>query len=297
MISPAKINLGLKILFKRQDGYHELNSIFIKIHWGDEIYFEEIEKGKFELISENLLNGEKRKLYDEVSEKGDIKKNILYKAFLESVKLSPEIGGVRVRIKKKIPPGGGLGGGSSNAGMLFYHFFKNTSPENFNKLIQITSKVGADIPFFIKGKNSIVTGIGENLSDIVISSGLGILAIPDISINTKEAFAYLKKPLQAEVNLKEWNFLQEKDLLSLRNGDWKYLSGRFENDFEEFAFRNYSILKEIKSKFLEYGASFASLTGTGSCIYGLVSDEKLREEIFEKMKDHFSDCKFINFSF
>jgi len=297
MISPAKINLGLKILYKRPDGYHELNSIFLKINWGDEISFQRIEKGKFELVSENLLPPEKKDLYDSVSEKGDIKKNILHKAFVAACKLSNEVSGVRVNIVKKIPPGGGLGGGSSNAGMLFNYIFQKTTYENSQKLNTLASTIGADVPFFLKGKHSLVSGTGEVLSDIVISKGIGILAIPPVSINTKEAFAYLKKPLQAEVDLKEWKFLQEKDRISLKNGDWASLFGRFENDFEEFAFRNFPILSEIKSNFLKYGASFASMTGSGSCIYGLVGEKKLRENIFNEMQSRFPMCKFEYFSF
>ncbi|EMO76795.1 4-(cytidine-5'-pyrophospho)-2-C-methyl-D-erythritol kinase domain protein [Leptospira kirschneri str. 200801925] len=123
MISPAKINLGLEIPFKRLDGFHEIRSVFLKISWGDDIEIEPASNGVFELFSNNEIILEKRKLYDHVSEIGDIKKNILYKTFIKARSLFPELPGVKIHITKRISPAGGLGGGSTNAASLLNFLF------------------------------------------------------------------------------------------------------------------------------------------------------------------------------
>lgn len=123
MISPAKINLGLEIPFKRLDGFHEIRSVFLKISWGDDIEIEPASNGVFELFSNNEIILEKRKLYDQVSERGDIKNNILYKTFIKARSLFPELPGVKIHLTKRISPAGGLGGGSTNAASLLNFLF------------------------------------------------------------------------------------------------------------------------------------------------------------------------------
>ncbi|MCE9501794.1 MAG: 4-(cytidine 5'-diphospho)-2-C-methyl-D-erythritol kinase [Leptospira sp.] len=297
MLSPAKINLGLKVLFKRPDGFHEINSIFLRINWGDDIRIEVTDTGKFELISSNELIEEKRSLYDDVSEKGDIRRNILFKTFEFSRTLISDLPGVKIHIIKRIPPGGGLGGGSSNAAMLLNFLFHGTRFFMSDELTFLAAKIGADVPFFLNTGNAFVSGIGEKLSKIEVSGGLGILAIGPYSINTREAYISLKKPLQGDYDSKNWNLLDEDSIFALKTGNWKILSGNFENDFEEYAFRAFPRLELIKKGFLANGASFASMTGSGSCIYCLTSSLESHNDVFDRMVREFPDFKFVSFNF
>jgi len=232
-----------------------------------------------------------------VSENGDIRKNILYKTYELSRELSSELPGARIYITKRIPPGGGLGGGSSNAAMLLSFLFFNTRFFMSDDLMSLATKIGADVPFFLQDGHAFVSGSGEKLSEIAVSRGQGILAIPPYSIGTKEAYANLKKPLQGDPDSKKWNLLTKESISALKIGDWKNLSGSFKNDFEDYVFRVIPRLELIKKSFLAYGASFASMTGSGSCIYGLTDGLEIHDEIFDRMKREFPDCNFVRFNF
>ena len=297
MISPAKINLGLDILFKRPDNYHEIKSIFIRMDWGDEIEFVPNSSHQFILESENKIKGNKRLLFDAVSETGDLSKNILAKTYKVLCDITGNKPGITARLMKQIPPGGGLGGGSSNAAALIRYFIKDQTRLLENEFLKTISRIGADIPFFLQNSHCLVGGIGEKLSPIKLHQGLGILAIPEESVNTSMLYGKLKKPLQKEGIREPWDKLDEKITDALEKGNWDFLSGQLKNDFEKIVFQDNPGLEDIKLKFLEFGAAYASMTGSGSCLYAICQDFRSRDFVLNKMKIRFPELNLILFEF
>ncbi|MBM9579378.1 4-(cytidine 5'-diphospho)-2-C-methyl-D-erythritol kinase [Leptospira sp. 201903070] len=297
MLSPAKINLGLEIPYKRNDGFHEIRSVFLRISWGDEIEIEPAGNGVFELISQNEIILEKRKLYDQVSELGDYKRNILYKTFQKARSLFPELPGVKIHITKRISPAGGLGGGSTNAASLLSFFFSWRSFFTTDEMKILAAEIGSDVPFFLGEGNAYVTGRGENSQEIEVHSGQGILALTPQVMNTAEMYSLLKKPLQEGPSQKNGNTLSENLVSVLKNGDWSALQGRLLNDFEPVAFQLHPELGVLKDRFLEFGSSYCSLTGSGSSLYGLVQGLEIQEELLHRLRQEFPNLTFVRFNF
>ncbi|PJZ52167.1 4-(cytidine 5'-diphospho)-2-C-methyl-D-erythritol kinase [Leptospira adleri] len=297
MLSPAKINLGLEIPYKRPDGFHEIRSVFLRISWGDDIEIEPANNGVFELISKNEIILEKRKLYDQVSELGDYKKNILYKTFQKARSLFPELPGVKIRITKRISPAGGLGGGSTNAASLLTFFFSWRSFFTTDEMRTLAAEIGSDVPFFLEEGHAYVTGRGENSQQIEVAPGQGILALTPQVMNTAEMYSLLKKPLQEGPSQKNGNTLSENLISVLKNGDWSALQGRLLNDFEPVAFQLHPELGVLKDRFLEFGSSYCSLTGSGSSMYGLVQGLEIQEELLHRLRQEFPNLTFVRFNF
>ncbi len=296
MLCPAKINLGLKVLYKRPDNYHEIESIFLKLNWGDDIEFASNDLGIARLFSKNELIGIKRSLFEEVSERGDFTKNILYKTFEKAKKIKSDLRGVDIYLTKRIPPGGGLGGGSTNAASLLTYLFGD-HPELYLPVRKVAASIGADVPFFLSTGHAHVSGIGEILKNIRIAHGTGILVIPPFSINTKESYLSLKKPLQSEWGQKSWSLLDDDLAFALEHGDWSKLREKFENDFEKYAFSEFPELKALKQDLYRQGSSFVSMTGTGSCVYGFVQGIEQASSIQKWMTQSYPEHYFIQFSF
>ncbi|AOP35419.1 4-diphosphocytidyl-2C-methyl-D-erythritol kinase [Leptospira tipperaryensis] len=297
MLSPAKINLGLEIPYKRLDGFHEIRSVFLRISWGDDIEIEPANNGVFELTSQNEIILEKRKLYDQVSELGDYKKNILYKTFQKARSLFPELPGVKIHLTKRISPAGGLGGGSTNAASLLSFLFSWRSFFTTDEMKNLAAEIGSDVPFFLGEGNAYVTGRGENSQEIEVHSGQGILALTPQVMNTAEMYSLLKKPLQEGPSQKNGNTLSENLISVLKNGDWNALQGRLLNDFEPVAFQLHPELGVLKDRFLEFGSSYCSLTGSGSSMYGLVQGLEIQEELLHRLRQEFPNLTFVRFNF
>ena len=177
-LSPAKLNLNLRVISKRNDGYHNLETTLQLINLFDEISFEESDKS-FGISCDGL----------------DIEpeNNLIFKS-LNAIKNYCEIDkGIQIHLKKVIPVGAGLGGGSSNAATTLIALNKiwglNLSRED---LVKIGKHLGADIPIFIYGKNAIATGIGDVLLDIELRKNKFLLICPNIEVSTSEMFKKLK---------------------------------------------------------------------------------------------------------
>ncbi|WP_210415762.1 4-(cytidine 5'-diphospho)-2-C-methyl-D-erythritol kinase [Leptospira bouyouniensis] len=300
-IAHAKINIGLVIPYKRDDGLHEIRSVFVPIDFGDpmEIQIHPLPQGNestLEIHSENHLKGYRHSLFEAVSERGDLTKNILTKTF---VSLKPNLLKpleIKVHLKKFLPPEGGIGGGSSNAGVFLRQilpFSKLTGPEQ----ILFAKSIGADVPFFLQDSACFVSGIGEILEPISVAKGFGILAIPPFGLSTGSMYAGLQKSLQKPYGSEVWKSLAEDLIRSLHVGDWAYLQNRLENEFEKIAFQTQPLLKELKLGFFESGADFASLSGSGSCLYGIYPTEGKRNEALPNVSLKFPEMEFRTFSF
>ena len=258
--------MGLQVLGKRIDGYHDINSIFIELQFHDIISFKPSKT--YSLATNNLALP-----ID--------KTNLVYKAYkaLKPYK-HQNLEEYSIYIDKKIPMGGGLGGGSSNAGTTLKVLNKlwNCKLDN-DALIDISSSLGADVPFFIKGGIQIVGGIGDKLESInfnEINKFQFLLITPEIHISTKWAYENLNINLQSSIN--RANFSPLKGPVN-----WQL----FENDFERVIRSTYPEIDEIKSQLYSLGAVYAGMSGSGSTVFGIFDNRKLLQPLSEK----FTQCQ------
>jgi 4-diphosphocytidyl-2-C-methyl-D-erythritol kinase len=251
--SNAKINLGLKVLNKRIDGFHNLQSIFIEIDLHDKLIFSESKNFKFSCNIkkiENDKNNTVTKTYNTLNTSFTFKKQY------------------HIQLIKNIPCGSGMGGGSSNAACVI-----NTlnQLENLNltknKLLKFSEMIGSDVPFFINGKIQFVQGKGEILKAHAapIKKQLYILLIiPKFSISTKWAFSKIKKTLHESSRGYKFPALDS-------NVNWKF----FKNDFEEIVGSTYPEIFEIKDTLYKNGALYSGLSGSGSTVFGIYNNHEL----------------------
>lgn len=246
---PCKINLGLHILNKRNDGYHELDTCMYEIPLND--ILEIVPAEEFQFTSSGL----------EIP--GDINKNLCVKAF-QLIKEKHNIGNVKIHLHKQIPMGGGLGGGSSDA-----TFTLKILNKIFNLCISDTllteyaAILGSDCAFFVQSNCQIAKGRGEILKPISLNLKGYFIKIINIGIHisTAEAFSNI-----------EFNYTNSNVEQILFNGieNWK---NELNNDFEKSIFIKYPILLKIKEELYKEGAIYASMTGSGSTMYAIYKDE------------------------
>ncbi len=245
----AKINLGLNIIRKRQDGYHELETCFYPIPWQEAL---EMAKAEKTTVTVSGI---------EVPDDGD---NIVLKAY-QLLKADYNIPPVQIHLHKVIPIGAGLGGGSADAAfalILLNGIFSMGLDDE--QLMKYAVTLGADCAFFIKNKPMMAKGIGEQLEEIEVSlkGKFVLLVYPNIHISTREAFSKIK-PKKAEKSIKHI-------LLGESISGWKHA---LENDFELTLFKTYPLLQELKQRLYESGALYASMSGSGSCMYGIFKED------------------------
>jgi 4-diphosphocytidyl-2-C-methyl-D-erythritol kinase len=265
--SYAKINLGLRIVGKRPDGFHNLESVFQEIDIFDEISIRKIDNG-VRIISDhsNVPLG--------VS-------NICYKAF-EKLKTKVNLKmGVEIEIKKRIPIGAGLGGGSSNAASclkIFNQMFQlHLTP---GELLLLAAQIGSDVPFFIMGKSALVKGRGEIVIPIsFLDDYLIVLVYPNIVINT----SFIYKNFEMNLTAYESNFKFEAVIFETKKIE--DLNRYFFNDLENVAFESYPILKNIKKRFKWLNAKYISLSGSGSSVFGLFNKAQELAKIKRELKE------------
>jgi 4-diphosphocytidyl-2-C-methyl-D-erythritol kinase len=244
----AKINLGLSILSKRPDGYHDLETIFYPLPLRDVL---EINKAReTRLVTAGLKLPE------------DSDKNLILKTYALLKKKYPQISPLEIHLYKSIPIGAGMGGGSSDAaGMLrtMSRFF--SLPLSSDELFSYALELGSDCPFFLQDAPCLARGRGERLEPVSLDlSGYSFLLIhPETKINTAWAFSKIK-PTKPEVPLME--------VIHQPMHRW---AAALHNDFERPVFEEFPFLRTIKEKLYSAGALFASLTGSGSTLYGIFS--------------------------
>ncbi|MES2849228.1 MAG: 4-(cytidine 5'-diphospho)-2-C-methyl-D-erythritol kinase [Bacteroidota bacterium] len=254
----SKINLGLNILDKRPDGFHDLETVFLPIPLKDSL---EIIRAKES--STDVVFSQSGFVVD-----GDMEDNLCIKAYKLLKKDFPQLPAIQMHLHKTVPMGAGLGGGSADAAftlkMLNDKFHLNLSTE---QLIQYSLCLGSDCPFFIINKPCFATGRGELLQPIELSlTGYYLILInPGIHINTGWAFSQLKNE-PAENRL-------SKNLQQHINGPITNWRNTISNDFETPVFAAHPALKEIKESLYSNGAIYAAMSGSGSTIFGLFEKE------------------------
>jgi len=243
----AKINIGLNILRKREDGFHDIETLFYPIGLKDALEFVVNGTNKVEFNSTGIALG----IHPE--------QNIVVKAYrlLQKERTLP---GLTIHLHKVIPSGAGLGGGSADAAFFMKslndHFELNISSE---KLKFLAGRLGADCSFFLNNTPAYATGKGDQLQPLSMSlKGYHLLLIkPSFGVETKSAYSGVV-PRAYEIDFKE--------IVCGELANWK---DRIKNDFEENVFPQFPELSEIKSKLTEMGADYVSMSGSGSSIYGL----------------------------
>lgn len=253
----AKINLGLDVLEKRNDGYHNIASLFYPIPLQDAL----------EIIpSSGALEYSTSGIVLECKEDD----NLVVKAF-KLLQEKYHLPNVKIHLHKHIPFGAGLGGGSSDAAyalsMLNEMFGLEISED---ELIVYAASLGADCAFFIKNSPQIARGIGEILSDAELSleGKYFLLVKPDVAVPTANAYKFIK-PRIPENSLEE--------IIKRPLSEWK---GVLKNDFEESVFKQYPSLAELKEQMYGLGAQYAAMSGSGSSIFGIFDEKPPHNTIF-----------------
>jgi 4-diphosphocytidyl-2-C-methyl-D-erythritol kinase len=259
--SPAKINIGLYVLNKRSDGYHNIETIFYPIKAHDEL------RVKIQPSRKNEI------LVKTTPKLGiDDKNNICYRAvrlFFDEFKIKDKYM-VEINIRKRIPIGAGLGGGSSNAAAVLKVLAKHFGVKNKTKLNKLALNLGSDVPFFMLGKPAYATSRGEKLTPLPkFKINYKILIVnPGIHVSTKDAYDSLDKAknggkkhvLSGAEGAKK---LSKIKTFSINDAD------KFKNDFEEVGFKKYPAIKKIKDRMYKEGAAFSLMSGSGSSVFGL----------------------------
>lgn len=248
--SPAKINLGLNIIRRRTDGYHDLETIFIPLLLSDILTFSKSDELGLTTNSKQL---------------NELNDNLILKAIKLLERQSKRKILVNIFVEKIIPIGGGLGGGSSNAALTLKAINKLFQLGfSFTELSEFASELGSDVPFFLNPVPSYAESRGEILFPLDLELSFPILIVnPGIKIDTGWAFSKIK-PSKPVKNLREIFIEKKNDITEYGN----YIK----NDFEEIVFKEYPILREIKKDFYNQGAKFALMSGTGSTVYGLFTN-------------------------
>lgn len=241
----AKINIGLNIISRREDGYHNLSSCFLPIDWKDAL--EIVPAKSFEFRTSGL------------DIPGNEESNLCVRAY-QLLKVDYNISPVHMHLHKVLPMGAGLGGGSADGAFalrLLNDLFELEISQS--QLETYAKSLGADCPFFVENKPKLVSGIGEILEPATLDlSDYSIMVVfPGIHVSTRTAFGGIK-PRQPNYDL--------EDMLRKAPGQWQ---GVITNDFEETVFAVHPEIGQLKEELLKLGAAYASMTGTGSAVYGI----------------------------
>lgn len=250
----AKINLGLHVVSKRPDGFHSIETVFYPVNWCDalEVIENKQNKKEFEFTHSGLAIS------------GPAEQNLIFKAW-ELIKQEKALPPVQVHLHKNIPMGAGLGGGSSDAA-FFIHLLdsKFNLSLSLEKKISIAKQIGSDCAFFINNHPTYAEGKGDEFSEIQLdlSTYYIVVVYPNIHSNTKDAYGALvpKKPL---------NELKEI-INSTAIEKWK---DQLVNDFETPIFKKYPAIEELKNTLYTLGALYASMSGSGSAVFGIFKSE------------------------
>ena len=270
----AKINWLLRILGKREDGFHELCTIFQTVSLHDEITFEESDEISLNSNAANIPTGET---------------NLIIKA---ANALSEDFGvkkGAQIHLEKRIPAPGGLGGGSSNAAVALLGLATLWNLEiKSEKLVEIGAKLGSDVPFFLYGGTAFGTGRGTEIVAMEdFDEKFLLIVTPGIEVSTAEAFARFNAPyLTNETSKSILKICQnEADRFKSRQ---KTLS----NDFEKSVFEFQPEIRRVKEKLLDSGAQQAVLSGSGASVFALFDKEETRQATLKALEEETNWRKF-----
>ena len=250
----AKINIGLSVIARRPDGFHNLETVFYPIGLSDILEIGELEAEPGEYTFRNTG----------LDVKCEPEKNLTVKAY-RLLAEDNRLPAVQIHLHKIITYGAGLGGGSSDAAFMLKalntYFDLQLSEE---RLLDYATRLGSDCSFFIRNQPVFASGKGEILqeTDLSLKGYRIVLVKPDFGVSTPEAYAGIQiRPAAFDL----------RSLYHLPIAEWKE---KVNNDFEQTVFRKYPFLADLKQALYEEGAEYAAMTGSGSAVYGLFAGNK-----------------------
>jgi 4-diphosphocytidyl-2-C-methyl-D-erythritol kinase len=262
----AKINLGLEVLGRREDGYHEVQTILQTVSLHDKITIK--------------LQNEGIKIRSNSPWVPCNEKNLAYKAAALMLKRSKSKSGVKITIKKNIPIGAGLGGGSSNGAAVLIGLTDLLNLTLSDEELQdMGRELGTDVPFFLRGGTALASGRGDQLRFFEATPCFwGLIVFPNFSVPTDWAYSSLGPQPKSASNMKML-------ISATQEGDVEGIAANLQNTFESTIFRKYPTLRAMKNGLIGKGAVGASLSGSGSSLFGIFADK----ETAERALFHFSD--------
>jgi 4-diphosphocytidyl-2-C-methyl-D-erythritol kinase len=262
--SPAKINLFLDVLKKRDDGYHQIRTLMQAVDLCDQLTLQKTEKGIGISCDHPACPSDDR--------------NLAFKAAVLLLKEEKIKGGVKIRIEKRVPVSAGLGGGSSNAAATLVglnRLFDLGLP--VDRLHQLGAQIGSDVPFFLYSGQALAKGRGEEIVPVRLYRDYWlVLVCPSLEVHSGWAYGKVKISLTRE--RKEVNFM----LLESRHGFFDALP-LFKNDLEEAVVGEYPILRQLKDVLKNSGAVKSSMSGSGPTVYGLFNRKPQAQEVARKL--------------
>lgn len=271
----AKINLYLEILGKRDDGFHELCTVFQTISLCDYLTFEESEELSLTCDVESVPTDETNliiKAANILKEKFGVKK------------------GAKIHLEKRIPSPGGLGGGSSDCAVALLGLAKLWDLEiSLEKLVEIGANLGSDVPFFFYGGTALGTGRGTEIKPLEdIEETKILLVTPNENVATGEAFARLNA--QRLTNASE----KSKFIVCCEVGNrFNLQQNKLKNDFEKSVFEIKPEIKRVKDRLIQTGAKNALLSGSGASVFGIFDNEISQQVAFETLQNETTWRKFV----
>lgn len=257
VLSPAKVNLFLKIVSRRPDGYHDLVSIVDIVSLYDVIHLQP--------LPEDMV-----KVQDNRNVLPDGPANTIYRAITALKERYKVKSGVRVLVEKNIPIGSGLGGPSSNAATVLKEMASIWRlPVGDDELREIGATVGADVPLFLYGKPCIMRGIGDRISQIDLPSLWYVIVYPNVSISTQAVYGALKIVLRKK---------QNDVKLTGKFNTFRDISAILENDLEKVGIGMCPAIQTIKDRLIEAGSVGALMSGSGSSVFGIFENEERAQE-------------------
>ena len=247
----AKVNVGLQIRNKRSDGFHNIHTIFQELELHDTMVLGVQDSGCGFTSNVSWLHNDAS--------------NLCFKAW-NRLSEYYNIGGISINLIKNIPAGSGLGGGSSNAASVIKGLVELYKLDISQKDLQsIAISLGADVSFFLNGGLQQGDGIGEKLTRLPgLINGIYLLIVPDFEISTDWAYKSYKNFLDGDKDQVNFASFLSRDVIPFEF---------FENDFESIVVPAYPEIGEIKKRLEAYGSRFASLSGSGSTVYGIFDEE------------------------
>src|SRR5437016_5699440 len=259
VFAPAKINMILRILDRRPDGFHNLWSIMQTVALQDEVQIR-LRAGRQDI----QLRCDATQLAAEQS-------NLAYRAAAEVLARAQQSIGLDIELRKRIPMGAGLGGGSSDAAATIIGLNRLLQLEwSPTQMAEAGQLIGSDVPFFLFAPSAFVAGRGETVRPIVVEGVRWVVLVnPGFGVNTKWAYQELAATRAAVTPLS----LVQRELDRQSRVSWAQLIAAAENDFEAPVFAAYGNLREIKRSLRAHGAEIALLSGSGATVFGVFGDE------------------------
>lgn len=269
--APAKINLALDTLYKRDDNFHEVEMIMTTVDLADYITVKPLEKNEIKITSNKYtlpLN----------------EKNLAYQAaklFKKHFKINK---GVLIHIKKQIPVAAGLAGGSSNAAATLKALKELWKVDcSLDDLAELGAELGSDVPFCVYGGTALATGRGEKIQSVPSPPKCWVILVkPRIGVSTKEIYEALDTRKREPLAIKEM-------LTCIEQRDYPGICQRLGNSLEEVTFKRYPMVAEIKKKLIQFGSDAVLMSGSGPTVFALVRKEYKLRRIINSLNGCFRD--------